>query len=90
MPDPLAGELTLELATASRDRHNVTVDGTCAHCLGHTRWPCEHFERADRVIRALTQPEPAGFLQGDEYLQAHLEQVVPPPIHPAWTAGIKE
>jgi hypothetical protein len=67
--DPFGAELALALALHSRELHGVNVDGTCRHCLPGTRWPCPYFERAQRVVRVLSAPEPAGFLHGDEYLE---------------------
>jgi hypothetical protein len=77
MRDPFGAELALSLALHSRELHGVTVDGTCRQCLPGTRWPCPYFERAHRVVRVLSAPEPVGFLHGDEYLQAAIDDVYP-------------
>jgi len=61
--------LTLELALESQARHGVEIDGTCRLCP-NSRFPCEFFTRAQRVIVALTEDEIAGFLHGDDYLRA--------------------
>ncbi|HEY3004514.1 MAG TPA: hypothetical protein VGJ44_19360 [Kribbellaceae bacterium] len=72
--DPFGPELALELARCARALHWPETDGTCRHCPPGTRWPCSHFEGAQRVVRVLTaieaQAEPAGFLRGDEYIQS--------------------
>jgi hypothetical protein len=72
--------LTLELALESRARHGVQVDGTCRLCP-QSRFPCEFFTRAQRVVVALTEDEASGFVLGDEYIRAL------PMIGPDWLEG---
>jgi hypothetical protein len=39
--------LTLAIALQNRDRHGVTLDGTCISCLPPgTAWPCLPFQLA--------------------------------------------
>jgi hypothetical protein len=39
--------VTLAVALQIRDRHGVTLDGTCISCLPlGTAWPCLPFQRA--------------------------------------------
>lgn len=70
--DPFFVGLTLNIALRTRELHIQGAAGECTYCVGNQRWPCPSYELADRTVRALTEPEPAGFLRGDEYLQAAL------------------
>lgn len=70
--DPFFVGLTLDIALKSRERHAPGLQGECLYCPGEQRWPCQPYVNADRTVRVLTEPEPAGFLRGDEYLQAAL------------------
>lgn len=50
---------TVALAMQNRDRHGVTLDGTCLHCLPPgTRWPCAPFQLAAATVELLAMPAP--------------------------------
>lgn len=50
---------TVALAMQNRDRHGVTLDGMCLHCLPPgTRWPCLPYQLASAVIERLATHAP--------------------------------
>jgi hypothetical protein len=50
---------TVALAMEARERHGVTIDGTCHHCLPPgTPWPCLPFQLAAATIEQLATPAP--------------------------------
>lgn len=58
---------TVTLAMEARDRHGVTLQGTCQHCLPPaTAWPCLPFQLAAATLDKLATPAPVhpGWLGG--------------------------
>ena len=61
----------LALALEVRNRHGVTLDGTCRHCLPpRTPWPCPPFQVATSVIDKIAA-----------------ERFPAPAVHPDWLDG---
>jgi hypothetical protein len=73
MSDPV-GARTLALALEARNRHGVTMAGTCLHCLPPgTGWPCLPFQLAAATVDQLAA--------GD---------FPPAAVHPEWLDGSAE
>ncbi len=59
------------IAVQIRDRHGVTLNGTCQHCLPPaTPWPCPPFQVAVAVLEQLAA-----------------ERFPSAPVHPDWLDG---